>query len=95
MVISVPFHQYAHEISGATAAAVLLDILRKETPVEVVANGVVNESLLGLGLRSCLTFEDHIIVPPAAHMGFDMASWVQNTNIPNVAFFSICLSQDI
>lgn len=41
----------------------LFDIFRQESPVEVVADGVIHESLLCLWFRPGLPFEDHVIVP--------------------------------
>uniref|UniRef100_A0A2P2JA37 Protein CWC15 homolog n=1 Tax=Rhizophora mucronata TaxID=61149 RepID=A0A2P2JA37_RHIMU len=36
----------------------------QEFPVEVIPNGVVNETLRSLGFTSSLVLENHIIIPP-------------------------------
>lgn len=67
--------------NATTNRVCLLDVLRQEAAMEVVANSVIHKSLLRLGLSPRLSFENHIIVPPAANnnsstIGLRDAYWV-------------------
>ena len=59
---------HVHRIAEGIAldTSVLLDVFGEESPMKVVTDGVIHESLLRLWLRSCLSFENNVVIPPVA-----------------------------
>lgn len=75
-VISI---MYRHRI--ALVPSVLLNVFSEESPMKVIADGVIHESLLRLRLRSCLSFENNVVIPPVARGDSTKRRWPCETAI--------------
>jgi hypothetical protein len=66
-----PIFSAEADLPSARSRTNLLDVFIQELSMEIIAQGIVNKSLLMLNFSFCLVFEYGVFVPPKKRSGLE------------------------